>query len=120
MPLFWNKIPAGSATTTGGMFMIFHMTILHSTPLLMTSVNVYFTDIKMLSGDWKLQVWHGLFYAFANWLGQLDRGTAEYPMTDWDNSPMIAITFWTFGVPLMCAFYIGFCNYIQPKRRGEL
>ena len=54
MPLFWNKIPAGSATTTEGLFMIIHMTILHATPLLMTSVNVYFTDIKMLPGDWKL------------------------------------------------------------------
>lgn len=53
-------------------FMIAHMTILHATPLLMTSVNIYYTDIKLLKADWKLMAWHGFFYIFANALGTFD------------------------------------------------
>lgn len=35
-------------------FIDVHMAILHFTPLLMTFLNIYYTDIKLLSADWKL------------------------------------------------------------------
>lgn len=101
-------------------FIFWHMVILHSTPLIMTSLNVYFTDIKLLSADWKLMVFHGVFYCFANMLGQFDSGRSEYgPLTDWENDPGLATSMFVFGIPtIIVGFYMLFCHF-QWKRRGE-
>ena len=68
-------------------FMIAHMTILHATPLVMTWVNIYYTDIKLLKADWKLMAWHGFFYIFANGLGTFDNERAPYPIITWESLP---------------------------------
>lgn len=83
VPAIWQYIPEGFPSTDEDYFIILHMSIVHLSPLIMIWVNIYFTDIKILSADWKLMVWHGVFYAFANWLGQFDHDIAIYPMTDW-------------------------------------
>ena len=56
----------------GDYFLIFHMVVIHATPLIMTWVNIYFTDVKIMAADWKLMAFHGFFYIFANYLGFFD------------------------------------------------
>ena len=83
LPMMWVSIPAGFPSTNDDYFMILHMSLLHLTPLFMTWVNVYFTDIKMLTADWKIMAWHGILYIFGNYLGQFGKGTSLYrPVTD--------------------------------------
>jgi len=78
--------------------MITHMIILHSTPLNMTSLNIYFTDIKMIRKDWTLMWVWGLIYTFFNALGTYDMGHAVYPIITWESYSF------TLGV-----FFIAFC-----------
>ena len=70
--IIWIRQAAGSTWTPYDYFMIFHMTVLHGTPLIMTWTNIYYTDIKLQIADWKLMAFHGLFYIFANYLGFFD------------------------------------------------
>ena len=111
MPILWPQIPAGFPSSNQDYFVIAHMTILHATPIIMIWLNVHYTDIKLLSADWKLVVFHGCFYAFANLLGQTDQDSPIYPMTDWSNHTGIAVAFYMFGVPLMTGFYLGYCRW---------
>lgn len=120
VPVLWPMIPEGFPSTNFDWLIIVHMTVVHITPLVMIWVNIYFTDIKMLSADWKLMVWHGLFYAFANWLGQFDHDVPIYPMTDWVNAPGMVIGFFIVGIPSMIGFWLCYCNYANQKRRGEI
>lgn len=120
VPQAWAMIPEGFPSSTLEWFMLWHMTILHATPLIMTTVNIYFTDIKLLAADWKLMVFHGFFYWFANALGQFDHGSPMYgPLTDWVNHPMIAIPLFVTCIPtIIVGYYLLFCHF-QWKRRGE-
>ena len=111
MPILWPTIPEGFPASSYDYFLIVHMAVLHITPITMIWLNIYFTDIKILSADWKLMVWHGVFYAFANWLGQFDHGIGQYPMTDWDKGYLPVIAFFTFGISTMVWFYNCFCKY---------
>lgn len=114
-----NKAASGSASIFT-YFIFWHMVILHATPLLMTSLNIYYTDIKILAADWKLMVFHGVFYLFANMLGNFDKGHGVYGfLTDWGTDPGIACSLFAFGIPtVIVGFYTCFCHY-QWKRRGE-
>lgn len=91
-------------------FMIWEIAIniyVHTLPLLMTSLNFYFTDLKMLKEDWKLQFFQGLLYIFFNWLGVQDKGKI-YPIIDWKSYPeTIAIS--VFGIGCMAAAWYGIC-----------
>lgn len=100
--------------------MVVHMTILHATPILMTSLNVYFTDIKLLKADWKLAVWHGFFYMFANKLGTFDMDHAVYPIIDWKSYPMTIAVF-CLAIAIMSGVYYCHCIWLEThlKRRGE-
>jgi len=112
----------GSTWTTYEYFMLFHMTVLHGTPLAMTWINIYYTDIKILVADWKLMAFHGFFYMFANYLGFLDFDRAMYPIIDWKSTPVTIFIFFLGIAIFNVGFYTCFCNYADKhyKRRGEL
>lgn len=102
-------------------FIIIHMIILHATPLMMTWTNIHFTDIKLLSADWKLMAFHGFFYMFANYLGFFDFDHAMYPIIDWKNYAATIAVF-VLGIFGMCVgFYKCWCSWADGhyKRRGE-
>merc|ERR1719240_583219 len=85
VPVLWPQIPEGFPATNTDYFIIAHMVILHITPLVMIWVNIYFTDIKLLSADWKLMAFHGFFYMFANYLGAFDMDHMVYPIITWES-----------------------------------
>lgn len=90
----------------------------HIVPLIMTSLTFYFTDLKMLKGDWKLTLWHGLLYIFFNWLGTEDYGHL-YPIIDWKSYPE-TLAYAVFGVCCMAGAWYGICSCFEStfKRRG--
>lgn len=102
-------------------FMWLHMCILHGTPIIMTSLNCYYSDIKIMKADWKLCVWHGFLYTFFNFLGFFDMGIAVYaPFISWVSYPF------TFGEMITGSFVMGGFYYLYAmwaeahlKRRGE-
>jgi hypothetical protein len=103
------------------LFGMFHMTVLHATPLLMTWLNIYYTDIKLLSADWPMMAFHGFLYLFANWLGMFDK-EMHYPIIDWVNTPLTILII-ILGIGLFnCGFYLCWCSYADKhyKRRGEI
>lgn len=116
-----HTMPGPSTWDDQAYFTILHWTILHATPLIMTWVNIYFTDIKLLKADWKLMVWHGFFYMFANYLGFFDLEHAMYPIIDWTSYPQTITVFLLAIAFLVCGFYICWCNFADKyfKRRGE-
>ena len=97
------------------------MTVLHATPLIMTWVNIYYTDIKLLAADWKLMAWHGFFYMFANRLGVFDMDHEVYPIIDWKNTPQTIVIFIAGIFAFNSGFYLCWCNWWDKnfKRRGE-
>ena len=97
------------------------MTILHATPLIMTWVNIYYTDIKLLAADWKLMAWHGFFYMFANYLGFFDMDREVYPIIDWKSYPQTIIVFLLGIATFIVGYYLCWCNWADKnlKRRGE-
>lgn len=120
--MYWPKPDPEhpSVWTWESYFMIVHMTILHATPIIMTTVNIYFSDIKILRADWKLVTWHGFFYMFANWLGAFDMGHEVYPLITWKSYP-VTIGIFLIGIAVMSGFYLCFTSWTDAhlKRRGE-
>lgn len=103
-------------------FIIVHMSVLHGYPLIVSTFNIYYTDIKLLKVDWKLMIFHGYFYMFADWLGFFDTGHYIYPIITWDSYPL-TILYFTIGIWFMCVgFYKCFCSWadLHWKRRGEI
>lgn len=89
-------------------------------PLVMTTVNIYYSDIKPLKSDWPMMVFHGFFYMFANYLGYYDFGFAMYPIIDWKSYP-ITVAVFILGIGVMTSFYYCFCSWAENhwKRIGE-
>lgn len=116
-----HNFPGPSTWDNQAYFTLVHWTILHATPLIMTWVNIYYTDIKLLSADWKLMAWHGFFYMFANYLGFFDFEHEMYPIIDWKSYPQTIGVFLLAIATLVCGFYVCFCNYAEKhyKRRSE-
>lgn len=59
----------------------------HVLPIIMTHINIYYSDIKLQEGDWTIQVWTLFFYMFANFLGTYEFGRMIYPIVDWKSYP---------------------------------
>lgn len=97
------------------------MTILHATPLMMTWMNIYYTDIKLLSADWKLMAFHGFLYVFANHLGFFDKNMV-YPYIDWKSTSQTMLILLAGIAVFNCGFYLCWCSYADKhyKRRGEI
>merc|ERR1712098_287238 len=71
-----------------GIFIGLHMFILHAFPIVTTTLNIWYTDMKIFKADWKLMIPLGFFYMYANALGTYDMGHVIYPIIDWQNIPV--------------------------------
>ena len=120
LPALWYTLPPDFPSTPSDYLLITHEFMVHLCPLIMIGLNVYYTDIKLLSADWKLVTFHAICYPFANALGQFDYGIPMYPMTDWVKHTGTTVALFIAGVPLMTGLYI-YCSKLTPhRRRGQV
>merc|ERR1712086_998771 len=99
--------------------MVFHMTILHTLPIITTTLSVYLTDIKIQKNDWWIILYVNLVYVVFNFLGVYDEGYI-YPVIDWTSYPTTLGVF-TICITGMVYFYWWFAQWAENlPRRADL
>jgi len=95
---------------------------LHASPIVITYLNIWYTDMTLFKKDWLLMFPLGLFYIYANALGSYDNGHGLYPLIDWSDPqygcPGTIFTFTVFGY-LMAYMFYKFAEHVEVvwKRR---
>lgn len=100
-------------------YQMFTQVILHATPAIMVTLNVYFSDIKILRSDWNFAMLHVPVYMFANFIGNM-YVPLVYPVIDWVSYPITLGAFFACGV-IQCVAYYYDCTWRDScwKRRSE-
>jgi len=80
------------------LYMIVHLTTLHSLPLIFTLLNFRLTDMQYRSKDWTFILAAGLIYIFANWLGTIKMGHEVYPIAEWKDPEKTFIMYFSLAL----------------------
>uniref|UniRef100_A0A7S3N1L1 Uncharacterized protein n=1 Tax=Strombidium inclinatum TaxID=197538 RepID=A0A7S3N1L1_9SPIT len=90
------------------LIVIFHLTVIHSLPLISSLTSFYLTDVEYVQKDWKTVGIVGSAYMIANYMGQEAMGAPLYPpFLDWTKP---VLTFFLFC--LMTVIYLVIFHYL--------